>query len=89
MILSDRDEKLFTFNLATFQRTIEQQLKHEAQLFIRIGKSLIINRNYIHYINVSKQQLVLSDMSFEYSFTLAASKEALKQLKSILEESVK
>ncbi len=85
LVLTNGDEKVFSFNLAAFQKLIEQQLQSDAQIFIRIGKSLIINRTYIHYINISKQQLVLSDKSFNQSFTLSASKEALKQLKTVLE----
>ncbi len=86
LILTNGDEKVFSFNLAAFQKLIEQQLQSDAQVFIRIGKSLIINRTYIHYINISKQQLILSDIGFNQSFVLMASKEALKQLKMVLEK---
>lgn len=89
MVLTGNDEHLFTFNLGTFEKIIEQQLGAEARTFIRLGKSLIINVKYIYYINVSKQQLILSDNSFPYKFTLSASKEALKALKMVLEENVK
>ena len=57
-------------------------------MFIRIGKSLIINRSYIYYINVPKQKLILSDVA-TFNHTVAASKEALKQLKELLEKEVK
>jgi hypothetical protein len=36
-------------------------------------------------INVNKQVLMMSDMSLNHTFTLSASKEALKQLKAYLE----
>ena len=52
---------------------------------IRIGKSLIINRNYVYYINIPKQKLTLSDAA-TFSHTVVASKEALKQLKELLEK---
>lgn len=89
MTLIDKEEHLFSFNLAAFERIIEQQLGTDAQTFIRLGKSLIINGKYIYYVNVSKQQIVLSDSSFPQKFTLSASKEALKALKTVLEESIK
>ncbi len=89
MTLANRDEHVFSFNLASFEKTIEQQLGTDAQMFIRLGKSLIINGSYIYYVNVSKQTIVLSDGSFENKFTLSASKEALKALKTVLEESIK
>lgn len=89
MTLVDKDEHVFSFNLASFEKLIEQQLGTDAQTFIRLGKSLIINGKYIYYVNVSKQQIVLSDSSFPNKFTLSASKEALKALKIVLEESIK
>ena len=85
MVLHDKTEHLFTFNLSHFQKLIEKQLKDEASQFIRIGKSLIINRDYIYRINLTKQQLVMSDMAMNQAFMLSASKEALKQLKQLLE----
>ena len=89
MVLHDKTEHLFTFNLSHFQKLIEQQLKYEASRFIRIGKSLIINRDYIYRINLTKQQLVMSDMALNQAFMLSASKEALQQLKQYLETHIK
>ena len=74
MVLHDKTEHLFTFNLSHFQKLIEKQLKDEASQFIRIGKSLIINRDYIYRINLTKQQLVMSDMALNQAFMLSASK---------------
>lgn len=48
MVLYDKTEHLFSFNLSHFQQIIEKQMREEASLFIRIGKSLIINREYIY-----------------------------------------
>lgn len=89
MTLIDKEEHLFSFNLASFEKIIEQQLGTDAQTFIRLGKSLIINGKYIYYVNVSKQQIILSDSCFPDKFTLSASKEALKALKTVLEDSIK
>jgi hypothetical protein len=89
MVLVNKEEHLFSFNLGTFEKVIEQQLDNDAGTFIRLGKSLIINAQYIYYVNVSKQQIILSDISFPYKFALSASKEALKALKTVLEESIK
>lgn len=85
MVLHDKTEHLFSFNLSHFQQILEEQMKTEASIFIRIGKGLIINRKYIYRINVGKQTLILSDMKLANSFTLSASKEALKQLKYLVE----
>ncbi len=89
MILCDKTKEVFSFNLSRFQELIVGQLNEEAQTFIRIGKSLIINRNYVYKININRQQLVLSDQSFNQAFSLEASKEALKQLKQLFELEIK
>ena len=85
MVLHDKTEHVFTMNLAHCQQLIEQQLGKEAEMFIRIGKQLIINRAYIFKVNVNRQTLVMSDMKLNQAFTLSASREALKQLKAYLE----
>ena len=54
-----------------------------------IGCLLIINRDYIYRINLTKQQLVMSDMALNQAFMLSASKAALKQLKQLLENELK
>ena len=83
LIQSDGDARLITFQLGQVERLIADQLG-SGNAFIRIGKCLIVNRNYIYYINVSKQQLILSDNN-NSKLTVSASKEALKQLKELLE----
>ncbi len=86
MVLHDKTECVFTMNLAHCQQLMEEQLGNVATTFIRIGKSLIVNRVYIFKINVSKQQLVMSNSSINQAFTLQASKEALRQLKELVEK---
>ncbi len=85
MVLHDKTEQTFTMNLAHFQQLIEKQLGKEAMTFIRLGKQLIVNRAYIFKINVNKQQLMMSNSDTNIAFTLQASKEALKQLKTLVE----
>ena len=85
MVLHDKTEQVFTMNLAQCQQLMEEQLGKEAMTFIRLGKQLIINRAYIFKINVNKQQLIMSNTEVNNAFTLQASKEALKQLKTLIE----
>ena len=85
MVLHDKAEQVFTMNLAHFQQMIEEQLGKEAMTFIRIGKQLIVNRAYIFKINPNKQQLYMSNSEVNIAFELQASKEALKQLKALIE----
>lgn len=77
------ESRVVTLQLGQVERLIANQLTSGNTDFIRIGKSLIINRQYINYINIQKQQLALSDGK-SASIMLTASKEALKQLKDLL-----
>ena len=88
LVQTDNEVRMLSFQLGQIEKMISSQLGSEGNVFIRIGKSLIINRSYIYYINIPKQKLILSDVaSFNHSVT--ASKEALKQLKELLEREVK
>ena len=85
MVLHDKTVQVFTMNLAQCQQLMEEQLGTEAMTFIRLGKQLIVNRAYIFKINPYKQQLLMSNMQVNIAFELSASKEALKQLKALIE----
>ena len=65
-------------------QTIGEQLGEKGSHFLRIGRSLIINIDYIYLIDVSKQQLVLSDCAGCYH-ELSASREVLIKLKAYME----
>lgn len=85
MVPHDKTEQVFTMNLVQCQQLMEEQLGTEAMTFIRLGKQLIVNRAYIFKINPYKQQLLMSNMQVNIAFELSASKEALKQLKALIE----
>lgn len=55
--------------------------------FIRIGKSLIVNRDYITFINPTRQKLLLSDCR-TFRQEVSASKDALRALKEYVEKEV-
>lgn len=82
------ESRMVTMQLGQVERLLAEQLVHTGGNFVRIGKSLIINRSFISYINIPKQQLVLSDGQAS-SHTLSASREALKQLKELIEKGLK
>lgn len=84
LVLSNTNKHLLGINLLSFQKLLEAQLGSSAEQFIRIGKSLIINREYIYCVNLLKQKLVMTVPGFEHSFTLSASKESLKNLKALM-----
>ncbi|MDL2228467.1 LytTR family transcriptional regulator DNA-binding domain-containing protein [Odoribacter sp. OttesenSCG-928-L07] len=89
MILTGNEKHAFSFNLAKFEKILQEQLNSEAHILIRLGKQLIINSKYIYYINITKQEIILSDISFPAKFTLDVSREALRKLKTDLEEDLK
>jgi len=89
IVLTDNETRMLTFQLGQIEVMIREQLGTlESGLFIRIGRGLIINRNYIYYINVQSQKLILSDNN-RFTHTVSASKEALKQLKDLIEKEAK
>ena len=73
------------FQLGQLERMMAEQLAEEAEAFIRIGRSLIINRNYIYYINLNRQLLLLRDPNGRRHETLKVSHESLKKLKELIE----
>ena len=85
---TDNEARMLSYQLGQIEKMISSQLGNEGNIFIRIGKSLIINRSYIYYLNIPKQKLILSDVA-SFNHTVTASKEALKQLKELLEKEVK
>jgi len=72
-----------TFKLHFFDEVF-QKLKNN--VFVRVGKSLIVNKNYIYVINLTSQELLLSGNRLKGEFKLKASKEALKDLKALMEQ---
>lgn len=81
------DVRTLTFQLGELERMIGDQLGSAGNVFIRIGRSLIINRSYIYQIDMRRQRLILSDID-RFSHTVSASKEALRQLKELIEKEV-
>lgn len=75
LVQTDGEMRMLSYQLGQIEKMIATQLGAEGNMFIRIGKSLIINRSYIYYINVPKQKLILSDIA-TVNHTVVASKEA-------------
>ena len=83
--LADGSEYVLTLQLGQIERKLMDFVTSSDNRFIRIGKSLIINREYISYINPARQKLILSDCrTFKRETT--ASREALKALKEYIEK---
>ena len=94
LVLTNGKSRKMTFQLHFFDE-IFQQLQNN--MFVRVGRSLIVNKRYIYVINLAEQQLILSGSNIKepivfYGQTKADSpqnitlaRDGLKQLKELLE----
>lgn len=82
--LQDGTHRLVPFQLGQMVDLLEDQLGEDESPFIRIGKSLIVNRDFIFLVDISEQELVISDWDGKYK-PIKASRKALSMLKLILE----
>ena len=80
----DGKERELVLQLGQIEQ-MTSEVKSASRKFIRIGRSLIVNRDFITYINISKQKIELSD-NRSFSYNVTASKEALRKLKDFLIE---
>ena len=85
LMFTSGETRVLTFQLGQLEHQLEKQLTNTKGLFIRLGKSLIVNRTFISYINIPKQQLVLANGQTT-SHTLSASREVLRNLKILIEK---
>lgn len=88
IILNDGEERLIAFQLGQLEQIITEQLGNNASMFIRIGRGVIINYDFLYAISIPKQQLILRSSS-GIKATLSASKESLKNLKIFVDNSLK
>ncbi len=79
--MADGDEQVLVCQVGQLEEIIRAQLGEYATRFLRVGRSLIINLDYVYVIYPSKGQLILSDCH-GMRYTLQASKDALAALKS-------
>lgn len=83
--LADGENFVLTLQLGQIERRIAEMLDKDDHRFIRIGKSLIVNRNFIAFIHPVRQKMILSDCR-NFRHEVSASKDALKALKELLEK---
>lgn len=85
MTMANGENIVLTLQLGQIERRIAEMLDKDDHRFIRIGKSLIVNRDFIAFIYPARQKLILSDFS-SFRYDVSASKEALKALKGLIEK---
>ena len=79
VVTRDGRERVFTYQLGEIAKMIQRLLGKEGFRLVRVGRSLIVNLEYVHVIDIAEQALVISDCSGRY-YELSASQEALKEL---------
>lgn len=84
---ADGEDFVLTMQLGQIEKRLAEMLDGNDNRFIRIGKNLIVNREYITFINPSRQKLLLSDCR-TFRREVSASKDALKALKDYVEKEV-
>lgn len=84
--LIDGSKYTFSFYLHTCEKLLESQLGLDSERFIRVGKSLIINRDFVFMIDVQRKEITLADSKLRRKVTIGASKDAVKNLKDLMEK---
>lgn len=82
--MADGNEYVVTLQLGQIERRLSEMVEPADNRFIRIGKSLIVNHEFLTYIHPSHQKMILSD-SRTFRHVMSASREALKALKDYIE----
>ncbi len=85
IVTQDNRKQIVSFQLGQIEDLIRNQLDGDENNFIRLGRGLIINLDFVYSIDVSKQKLVLSDCLDCYH-ELSASREVLTKLKTYLDQ---
>ena len=83
----DGRSRLVTMQLGQIEDILQDQLSNAESNFLRLGRSLIINTNYIYFIDTSKHELILSNCKGSYH-VLTASREVLIKLKAYIETTI-
>ena len=73
-------------SLSIIEGLLEGLPEDIAAKFHRVGRFIVINTDFLFQINVIHQQLTLTDGVNPKVFTLKASKESLRNLKSLYEK---
>lgn len=88
VVTQDNRKRIVSYQLGQIEDLIGDQLGNEGSNFIRLGRGLIINLDYVYWVDVTKQVLILSDCAGCYH-ELTASREVLIKLKAYIDAIVK
>ena len=84
VMTQDNRSQLVSFQLGQLEDLIGEQLGDAGGNFVRLGRGLIINTDFVYLIDISKKRLVLSDCNGCWH-DLTASREVLIKLKAYID----
>ncbi len=84
VVTHDGRKSLVSMQLGQLEDILNSQLGADVTNIVRLGRGLIVNTDYVHQIDISKQRLILSDCQSCWH-ELSASRIALTQLKILIE----
>lgn len=84
VVTQDNRRQTVSYQLGQIEDIIDEQLGDAGSRFTRVGRGLIVNVDFVYFIDISKQRLVLSDC-LNCHHELTASREVLIKLKAYKE----
>ncbi len=84
VVTLDGRKTMVSLQLGQIEDLIGDQLEEGGNNFVRLGRGLIVNTDYVFSVDVARQTVVLSDCKGCYH-SLSASREVLIKLKAYLE----
>lgn len=87
VVTQDNRTAMVSFQLGQIEDMIGDQLGDDGGNFVRLGRGLIINTDYVYLIDITKQRLILSDCAACYH-ELSASREVLIKLKAYIDATI-
>ena len=84
VVTQDNHKQTVSYQLGQIEDIIDEQLGDAGSRFTRVGRGLIVNVDFVYFIDISMQRLVLSDC-LNCFFDLNASREVLIKLKAYKE----
>ena len=87
VVTQDNRKTMVSMQLGQIEDLIGDQLGDAGSNFVRLGRGLVINTDYIFSIDTTRQRIVLSDCHGCYH-DLSASREVLIKFKSYIEASI-
>ena len=87
VVTQDNRKRIVSFQLGQIEDLIGDQLGDDGSNFLRLGRGLIINQDFVYLVDIAKQTLILSDCANCYH-ELTASREVLIKLKAYIDATI-